>query len=144
MDDDARQTIVDNEQLRLLGMFYYIRAAVTAVFSCIPIIHVIIGIVILVASSMAKNRAEAGPPAVIGGAFVVIGLAIILIGWVFAMLYFLVAKSIGRREHRTFCFIVAAIGCLSIPYGTVGSVFTFIVLSRESVRKAFDTIAPAQ
>jgi hypothetical protein len=37
----------DEEHLRLLSIFHYVVAGLTALFACIPIIHLIIGIVIL-------------------------------------------------------------------------------------------------
>ncbi|MDB6020061.1 MAG: hypothetical protein JWR19_4550 [Pedosphaera sp.] len=43
-----------------------------------------------------------------------------------------------QRRHRTFSIVVGALNCLQIPFGTALGVFTLIVLSRNSVRAAYD------
>jgi hypothetical protein len=42
------------------------------------------------------------------------------------------------------CFVVAAIECIFMPFGTVLGVFTIIVLSRPSVKALFQSEAAAQ
>jgi len=42
-----------------------------------------------------------------------------------------------------FAFVMACIECLFIPFGTILGVFTIIVLSRESVKTLFWTVAEA-
>jgi hypothetical protein len=37
-----------------------------------------------------------------------------------------------------FVFVVACCECLFMPFGTILGVFTIILLSRESVKSAFD------
>ena len=38
-----------------------------------------------------------------------------------------------------YCFVVAAIECILIPFGTVLGVFTIIALSRPSVKVLFES-----
>jgi hypothetical protein len=47
-----------------------------------------------------------------------------------------------KRRHRMFILIVAGLNCLSVPLGTILGVFTFVVLGRDSVRKAFAASEP--
>ena len=57
--------------------------------------------------------------------------------WVIALLITLSGRRLLQHRSRTFCIIVAALMCLSIPFGTILGVFTLIVLSRPSVRQLF-------
>jgi hypothetical protein len=50
---------------------------------------------------------------------------------------FRVAWCIKHRKSRTFCIVIAAVGCLEIPYGTLLGVFSFFVLGRDSVAHLF-------
>lgn len=59
-----------------------------------------------------------------------------------AVLSAFAAHRLAARRHRTFCFVVAVLTCLSIPLGTVLGIFTLMVLSRPSVIDQFDRIAP--
>lgn len=45
---------------------------------------------------------------------------------------------IRKRKNRIFSYIVAGINCCQFPLGTALGVFTFIVLSRPSVKLAYD------
>lgn len=45
---------------------------------------------------------------------------------------------IKKRKNRTFSFVIAGLNCLQFPFGTALGVFTFIVLSRVSVKMAYD------
>jgi len=70
---------------------------------------------------------------VIGAIFLV--LALFFLG--IAALQVLTGQRLQQRRSRIYCMIVAAVTCLSIPYGTFLGVCTFIVLSRSSVQKSF-------
>ena len=37
----------DQEHLRLLSIFYYVCAGLTALFACIPIIHLVLGLMMV-------------------------------------------------------------------------------------------------
>lgn len=47
------------------------------------------------------------------------------------------AHLIKHRKGRTFTQIVAGLNCLNMPLGTALGVFTFVVLSRPSVRRLY-------
>lgn len=42
-----------------------------------------------------------------------------------------------KRRQRLFSLIVAGLDCLHVPFGTTLGIFTFIVLSRDSVRELY-------
>lgn len=48
---------------------------------------------------------------------------------------------IRKRKNRIFSFIIAGINCMQFPLGTALGVFTFIVLTRESVKMAYSANA---
>jgi hypothetical protein len=77
------------------------------------------------------------PPAFFGWFMVGIALLFILAGWAFAVVVFLAGRFIASRKHYTFCFVVACIECMFMPFGTVLGVFTIIVLMRQSVKNLF-------
>ena len=136
-ENQRPQDILDQEHLRLLSLFYYVRAGTTAVIACIPLIHVMLGLGMILASPHIPTKPHEPPLALIGWLFLGIGLTIVTLGWLFAALEFLAGRFIGRRQHRTFCLVIAGVGCLGIPYGTVLGVMTFLVLQRDTVRALF-------
>jgi len=77
------------------------------------------------------------PPAFIGWFFMLIAGFFILVGWTFAVVILMTGRFIARRVHYMFCFVVACIECLFMPFGTVLGAFTIIVLMRPSVKNLF-------
>lgn len=140
MQSTERQQIVDDEHLRLLSIFYYISAGTTALISCIPIMHLLMGIMLIVVGRSAGADATDAPPEFIGWILCGIASTIILSGWIFAFLKFLAGRSLARRKNHTFCLVIAGFSCLAMPYGTILGVMTFMVLLRDSVKAQFDQI----
>jgi hypothetical protein len=126
----------DEQHLKLLSIFHYIVGGIFALFSLFPIFHLVFGIVMIVSPDTVESGGE-GPPAFIGWLFALIGGTIILIGLVFALCVILAGRFLSLRKHYTYCFVVACIQCLFVPFGTALGVFTIIVLSRESVKQIF-------
>lgn len=124
----------DEEHLRLLTIFHYVVAALTALFACIPCIHVGIGVFMLVRPEAFKPRP---PPEFVAWIFITIAGLIILAGWTLAVLFLLAGRNLSRRRRYLFCQVVAGIGCIFMPFGTVLGVFTLLVLARPSVRALF-------
>jgi len=83
------------------------------------------------------------PPAFVGWLFAGMGLVMFVLAMGVAALRFWAGRCIRRRQSRTFCMVIAAIGCLEFPYGTALGVLSLMVLGRESVRKLF-TAPPGQ
>ena len=123
----------DKEHLDLLAVFHYVVAGMTALMACFPFIHLAMGIVFLVARFDGPNP----PPRFVGWLLVIVASFFILCGWALALLMFLAGRRLHRRAAWRFCFVVAAIECILMPFGTVLGVFTIIVLSRASVKELF-------
>jgi hypothetical protein len=134
-----RQSIINEEHLKLLSVGYLVSAGFAAFFSMFGLLYLVIGIIMGVAFSQMPSGDKAGqaPPAFVGWIFGGIGLAIFLLMIGVAALKFWTARCIKQRKSRTFCMVIAALSCLEFPYGTLLGVLTFMVLGRDSVTQLF-------
>ena len=126
----------DQEHLRLLSIFHYIVGGMAALGACIPIFHLIFGIVIIVLSARAEAGSEA-PPAFVGWLFAGIAGVAMMVGWTMAACIIATGRFLTARKYYMFCLVVAGIECLFMPLGTILGVFTLVVLLRESVKPLF-------
>jgi len=134
--------VSDNEQhLRLLTIFHYIVAGLTAVVALFPLIHFTVGWFLLHAPPP-KNGEP--PPAFIGYLFMVLGAGFFLAGQTFAACIFAAGRCIHSRNRYWFVFIMACFECAFFPFGTVLGVFTIVVLSRPVVKQMFGVSLPDQ
>ena len=125
----------DEEHLRLLSIFHFVVAGMTALFALFPIIHLLIGLAIVSGALQPTEGDEI--PAFFGWFFVLFAGTWIVLGLAFAVVIALGGRALRRRQHHTFCLVVAGIACLLMPFGTVLGVFTIIVLMRDSVKEMF-------
>lgn len=72
------------------------------------------------------------------GFYVVIGLFLVTL----CVCNVLSGLFIRKRRNRMFSFVIAGVNCIQFPLGTALGVFTFIVLSRESVKMHYDANTP--
>jgi hypothetical protein len=136
----------DLSHLKLLSVFQYIFAGINAFTAMFPIFHLIMG-VFMVSGAMTPPPGQAGagggspPPQeffeFMGWMFIGIGIAVIFYGLVMSILSVMIGLKLGRRHHRTFCIVGAAIQCIVMPLGTILGVFTIVVLMRPSVAQMF-------
>jgi hypothetical protein len=122
----------DIEHIRLLSIFHYIYARISALFGSFPLINVAMGIA-MVLGAFAGGKDPV--PAFVGWFFIGAGSVFVLLGWAVAVANFLAAKYLRQQRNRLFCFIVAGIDCAFVPAGT------FIVLMREPVKQLFEARA---
>jgi succinate dehydrogenase hydrophobic anchor subunit len=123
----------DREHLRLLSIFHYIVAGITGLFALFPIIHLVIGLM-LVTGNMPNSKPE---KAWFGWFFVVFAAVFILCGLTLAGFIAHAGRCLATRRKRTLCIVMAALSCMMMPFGTVLGVFTLIVLMRPSVQTLF-------
>ena len=136
-----KQSILDEEHLRLLSIGYYISAGVSAFFSLFGLMYLFMGLMVGTAfSSAAKagQHAEGMPPQMAGWMIGIFGGLFFLFGASMAIAKFLTGKYLRQRRSRTFCQVIAGITCLSIPFGTALGVATFMVLGKPSVQNLFN------
>lgn len=127
----------DAEQLRALSIAHYVMAGITALFSCFPIIHVIVGLLVLFGAFPDKPGGDPFPHQLFGLLFVGMGSFFILMGWTLALCLVFVGRSLNERKRYQFCLVMASLCCIFAPLGTLLGVFTLIVLLRPSVHALF-------
>lgn len=134
----------DAKHLHLLAVFHF----VVAVLSLLNAL--LLGVYLLFLDKVPQiiesiAAAEGGLPPELPPEMLQLGIDVAT--WVLAIsLVYAVAEIILntvagfdmlKRRRRTLSMVVAALNCLSMPVGTVLGVFTFIVLSRDSVRELY-------
>jgi hypothetical protein len=126
------------ENIKLLSIFHYAFAGLVAAFSCIPIIHIILGVIMLVSpETMCSDDCKEAPPEFLGWIFIGIGAFVMMIGFAFAGMVVATGRFLARRRHHKFCIAVAAVCCLFMPIGTVLGVFTLITLTKPEAESLF-------
>ncbi len=133
-----RQRIIDHEHLKLLAIAHYIYGVLQGLISCVLIFHFGLGLLMIIAPHVFGGNHQQAPPAWAG--LLMSGFAglIMFLGWLFAALTIYSGICIKRRQYRIYSLIIAALNCLSFPFGTALGVFTFIVLLRDSVKQLYD------
>ncbi|HLP76014.1 MAG TPA: hypothetical protein VK327_03785 [Candidatus Paceibacterota bacterium] len=126
----------DEEQLRLLSVFHYVCAGIAAFCASIPIIHLVLGLV-MVFRPAAFGPGQNQPPVFMGWFFVMFASVFIVCGWTFAGLLAWSGRCLSRRRHYMFSFVMACVACTFMPFGTVLGIFTILVLNRPSVKALF-------
>lgn len=145
--EPSRQSIVDEEHLKLLSIGYIVSGGFTALFSLFGLFYALMGVAMGMAiahAPEATSKAGEPPPALFGWIFAGVGLVMFLGFIAMAVARFWVARCIRRRKARTFCLVIAGLGCLEIPYGTLLGVATFIALGRDSVEQLFAPAPPLE
>ena len=149
----AEERIVARERLNFLAIGFYVRGGIMLVFSCFFLIYVAVLLGFSFIPESAWNQpppagasvsatpapaphvqANSGAPPVmffrimagVMGGFVVLG-------WTAGALTIYSGSCIKKRKHRVLVYVMAALNCLFIPYGTLLGVFTFIVLGSPEV-----------
>jgi predicted membrane channel-forming protein YqfA (hemolysin III family) len=123
--------------VRLLSIFHYVLAALSALFSLFPLAYIGFGVAIL--SGVFDDGHGAPPPRPMGWFIIAFGTVMFLAGVTYVVLVALAGRFLARRRHWTFCIVVAALSCTFFPFGTVLGVFTIIVLARDGVKQEFET-----
>lgn len=124
----------EEQNLDTLSTLHYVMGAITALLACIPIIHLVIGIVIIASGLHGGEQV----PQVIGWAFIILASILIFGGWVFAVLIIIAGRRLKERRSYNFCLVISFLECLIIPLGTVLGIFTIINLTREPVKALFE------
>lgn len=136
----------DEEQLKLLAIFHYVVGGLAAVFALFPIIHLVMGLVFVLAVPplTVQGQPSQPNPAIIGWFFIILAGVFITLGLTMASLILMAGRSLSGRKRYNFCLVMACVECVFMPFGTALGIFTIIVLNRPSVKQLFGVgAAPA-
>lgn len=133
-DAELRQRVVDEEHLRLLSLFHYISGGMTLAFSLM--FAAMIGLMSAMFSMIPLEAQQHGGPS--PATVLLLFLAFVALGVLLGALDIVAGRCISVRRARVFTLVMAIPGVIFIPYGTLLSVFTLLVLDRESVRKLYE------
>ena len=125
----------DLEHLRLLSIFHYVMAALTALFTLIPVVQLLFGMALSFGWGEFEHDA---PPAFVGWLLSCIAGVLFLLGGTYAVCLVIAGRSLARHRNWVFCMVIAGISCTFMPVGTVLGVFTMVVLNKPSVRALFE------
>lgn len=131
----------DETHLNQLSLGFKIYAGVNALFSCFPIIHLFLGIM-MVTGGMDDGRNP--PPPFFGWFFIIFALVFMTFGWTLSVCNFYAGRFLKQRRNYTFCFVMSCINCAFMPLGTILGVFGIIVLIRNSVKNLFSEKSKAE
>ena len=142
MSDKEKQQIIDEEQLRLLSFFHYVSGAVTIAFSSMFIFHLIFFGYMTSNPELFNNDdvVYAKEAMQIMQIFVAVFGTFVILGISYGICEIVSGVFIKQRKYRLFSMIVAIPRIIFIPYGTILSVFTFILLDRDSIKLLYEKI----
>lgn len=127
----------DESHLNGLTIGHYVVGGLAALFACLPLIHMFIGLAVLFGGEGMMDDRGNPAPEWFGWLFFLIGLVAFLIGQVIAVSIILSGRFLKQRKHYWFSFVLACIACAFMPFGTVLGIFTILVLSRDSVKTLY-------
>ena len=131
----------DEQYLKILAIFHFVVAGISALFACFPILHFVMGLgMFAVSLGLGASEgafAEAAIPGLVGLLFTLIAGSVILFGWAFAVCVALAGWFLLKKKRHTFCVVMGGVECIFMPFGTVLGVFTIITLMKPSVKALF-------
>lgn len=132
------QHSIDSDHIRLLSIFHFVSVGFAVLGMLFLAGHYAIFQAFFANPEMFADSKQGLPPpeffAIFKWFYVVFGV------WYFISGILNLASGLfmRARKHRTFSLVVAGLNCLHIPLGTILGIFTFIVLSRESVLDQYE------
>jgi 4-amino-4-deoxy-L-arabinose transferase-like glycosyltransferase len=124
--------------LRLLSIGYFIQGGIVTSFGLLALCYLAFFEVMFTAvqNGSQANPQNQMPPGVLY-ALGAIGTAVVLVMLASGICLLYSGSALRKRKRKTFVLIMAALNCLSVPYGTVLGVFTFLVLQRPEAKELF-------
>lgn len=136
------QTQADLSHLKTLAIIYYVFGGLALTGMLCGGLYVVMGGAVMAAgaSGAATNTGSGDPAGAMagGGMIMGMGLCMVIIPALFGALYIYSGRCLQQQKKRTLSMVVAGFACLSVPLGTILGIFTFIVLSRPSVKALYD------
>ena len=144
--------------MNFLAIGFYVRGGLMLLFGCFMILYVCFFLAMSFIpesswnqpashpvstpanSTLAPQPAKSGaPPIAMFRVMAGIMGGVVVLVWSAGALTLYCGTCIKKRKHRILVYVMAALNCLFIPYGTLLGVFTFIVLgSPEAIAEWTD------
>jgi hypothetical protein len=119
--------------------------------STLPVLHYVYGGILMFAAVviimfcyatgtllMSDLITDEDPTAGIAGGFIQgFGIVVGVLMLMWGLLVVLSGRWIAQARHRTGSLVIAALCCLSVPFGTALGIYTIIVLSNDEVLEAY-------
>lgn len=138
-EQEFRESIVDEEHLKLLSIGYLVSAAWSALFSLFGLFYAFMGVAMTsFIASMPERPEQPPPPEFFPWIFGLFGVGMFTVLITIGVLKFIASRRLKQRRSRIFVMVVAGLSCFAVPYGTMLGVFTFLVLGRPSVTRLFE------
>ena len=146
MEELEKQSIIDEEHLKLLVLFHRIYGIIVIIFSLLGIGYYLLFSFLFRFSKKSShftltNNIQEPPKEIMHIFMIIIGI-VILIGLIIGVCNLLSAQYIKRRKYRIFSIVVACVDCISFPLGTILGVLTMVVLLRDSVIEYYKPLNP--
>jgi hypothetical protein len=124
--------------LKLLSIGYYIRGGIAALYTLMLFGYMgFLGTVLTAISAAAEQKGQKAIPEFVITLLTGLFMVIATVSLATTVCLPLAGYWLRHYRNKLFIFIVAALSCLSVPYGTVLGVFTFVVLRRPVAEQLF-------
>jgi len=139
---DAGRDITIHD-LKLLSIGYYIQGGIAAFYTVMMAGYVgFLGTVLTAIGAAAERKGQQALPQVVITFITGLIMVVLVFSLAGAICLLLAGYWLRRYRNRVFIFVVAGFSCLSIPYGTVLGIFTFVVLRRPVAEQLFGGALP--
>jgi len=159
---EAEERLIVRDRLRWLAIGYYIKGGFGVLFISIFLFHFffLLGFSFIPESARSQAPRSATtaqsparlpslspaptpapinqpPPAIMLRIFAGLIGVIILLGWTFGGLTIYAGRCVQKRTHRIFIYVMAALNCALLPWGTLLGVSTFLILQTPAGQAEF-------
>jgi hypothetical protein len=141
MDVQREITLHD---LKLLSIGYYIQGGIAAFYTVMVTGYMgFLGTMLATFGAAAQRNGQKAIPEFVITFITGLILVIAFFSLATTICLLLAGYWLRRYRNKLFIFLVAAFSCLSVPYGTVLGIFTFMVLRRPVAEQLFAAQPPA-
>jgi hypothetical protein len=140
MESKEKTEIIDSERLKWISFFHYLSGAMTILFSLISTIYLIFFAFIAFNPEFIneENMEQAVNAQYFMKIFFAVFSVFVLAGIIYGICEIVSGLYIKQRKNRVFSLIVAIPRILFFPYGTILSIFTLMMLERDSVKEQYE------
>lgn len=129
--------LITEHDLRLLSIGFFVQAGIAAFYTIMLLAYAGFASVILAGIAQPANDSGQNLPPGFLPFMSIFMLILALIAGAYTVALFVAGLWLRRFRNILFIQVVAAFNCVAIPYGTVLSIFTFLVLQRPSAKQMF-------